>query len=350
MKVETKHFAVALARVMPVIRTRTTIPILYCVWLEARDNKLTVIASSIDAFAAASCPCQDDLEPCCVPASTLNYLVHKAPDQIEMTCKNGRLFVEGAGTARLMLHDVREFPSWPEQDGKELGVNTADLAQCISGVAWAPDLDPKLSLDLWRESVWVNISDKAIECAGTDGKEFAYVKRDLISAPAHFLLPAVHAKLLNDALMTADSSLHVGTKYVTTNSEMFRVAIQLAEGKFMPVHLLLGQQQRQLGIIDVNAVLESLQAIKNLGTHDELLDCKLAFEANRIMVIFTGKGGEYDRSIPFTLDGNPFAVRFDVKRALSVFSHVQPTAKASLSDSCLFFHDGDWTFAIALLV
>jgi len=351
MKTLTKNFAVSLARVMPVIRTRTTIPMLYCVKVEGTGGKLTATCSSVDSFAAAICPCEGDLEPVCVPASSLYYLVTKAPDEIELTCKNGRLFVQGAGTARLMMHDVREFPTWPEQDGKELGINTMDLAQCISGVAWAPDIDPKLSLDLWRESVWVNVTDKAIECAGTDGKEFAYVKRDLISAPTHFLLPAVHTKLLNDALMTSDSTLHVGSKYVSTSSELFRVAIQLAEGKFMPVNMLLDQEQKPLGIIPVAQVLEALHAIKQLGTVDEFLEVRLAFRDDSLTVQFHGKGGEYERVIPMTLeDSNAFAIRFDLKRALSVFSHVQPTAKAALSDSCLFFHDGDWTFALALLV
>src|SRR5882762_8558996 len=114
MKVKTKEFAVALAKVLPVIKTRTTIPILSCVKLSSvLDGKLHVTASDLDAFASANCPCTDDEQGInvCVSADMIRQLAHQPVEELELTVKGDWLTVKGNGSARLGVHTAEEFPT-----------------------------------------------------------------------------------------------------------------------------------------------------------------------------------------------------------------------------------------------
>lgn len=349
MKAKAKELSAALSRILPVLKTRTTWPILSCAKLEAKEDTLTAYATDMDAFSASSCPCQGDLEPVCVDATLLNYMVHHAVDDVELKLTDRRLVVEGSGTAHLVMHDPAEFPAWPQEKATPLGLNTADLAACIKGVAWATEPNPKITVDIWREVVWVKTTEKTLECAGTDGKEFAYVKQAGIAAPSEFIFPAKQASLLVDALLVGGGDIKLSENWVSTESASLRVAVKLAQGKYIPVDYLLKQEARPIGVFQICRLVDTLQTIKALGHGEAWMPCVLDLEAEQVRVSYQGNNNRFDRCLPHQLEGEPCRIKFDTEKALSVFSHVQPGAKASMNDRTLRFDDGDYTYSLALI-
>lgn len=350
MRAAAKEFAAALARVMPVLKTRSTLPILTYLKLEAKNGRVLISATDIDAHACAACPCEGELAPICVGADMLNYLAKQGSETIYLTVTpQERLAVitDDSSSAKLNTLPAAEFPPWPMGKWVALGLSTTDLAECIKGVCWAADDPLKGNIDLWRECVWVKTTSKSIECCATDTKEFAYVNKPLIGVPSEFMFPAKQASLLTDGLLTG-GTISLSDTHVATGSDNFSVAIRLAEGRYAPVHSLLEQKRESLGIINGN-ILDALHTIKALGKEDGLLDVNFDFRSKDLTISFQGKQANFERSIPFTLESLPVKLYLDVMKAIRVLAHVRPGARAMLNERSLFFVDGDFILAVALI-
>ena len=349
MKAKAKEFAAAISRVTRVLRTRTSLPLLTCVKLEASGGILAMTGTDLDAFASATCACEGDLPAICVDAMMLDYMIHHAVEDVELTINKQRLFISSNGTAQLSIQPAVEYPPWPDQKATALGINTADLAAAIKGVAWAADTEPKMTGDLYRESVWVKTTAKTLEACSTDGKEFSYTKQDLICAPAEFIFPAKQANLLTDALLTGAESVHLSDSWIFTKSDSFRVAVKLVSEKFVPIKLIVDQPTKPLGVFQICRLLDSLQTIKALGHGEPWLQCKLVIEPKKCTISYRGKDTHFERALEHKHEGEAFTIFMDAIRAISVFSHIQPGAKAFLGAGMILFKDDNYTYALALM-
>lgn len=351
MKAKARELSASLSRLVPVLKTRTTLPILSCAKLEAHEGKLTLMVTDLDVFASATCPCEGDLPPLCVDVVMLNYMVQHAGDEVQLNLgqDNRRLFVEGEGTAQLAIQNAEEFPPWPTEKMTKLGINPTELADAIKGVAWASDTHAKITIDIWREVVWVKTTKDTMEAAATDGKEFAYVNKQLICAPAEFIFPAKQAALLADALLVSGGDVVISETWVGTESDTYRVAVKLAEGKFVRVKTILDQQQRPLGVFQICRVTDTLQTIRTLGKDQPWRECILEFEPEQVRISYNGSNNQFKRMVPHKLEGDPTRIKLDTDRAIHVFSHVQPGAKAALGNGSIFFNDDNYRYALALI-
>jgi len=348
MKAKAKELSSALARLLPILK-RSTLPILSCVKLQAALGKLTAFATDIDAFALATCDCEGDLEPVCVDAHHLHFLVRQANDDIELVHKGKRLAVDGNGTAQLGIQDATEFPVWPDlKSGQALGVAPHDLAACIKQVCWAAKTHQQVTVDLWRECVWVKTSEKCVECCATDGKEFAYIKKAGIATDTEFMFPASQAGLFTEALLTGAESVHLSGNWITTQGERFKVAIKQAEGKYVPIQQILQQKQEPVGTFWINLLVDTLQTVRALAKNEPWSECRLHINTETVTVSYRGPNNQFERSLPHK-EGKPFKIKLDTERAISVFSHVLPDSKATVSESMIIFYDGDCTYALALM-
>lgn len=361
MKVKTKEFSVALGRVLQVIKTRTTIPILTCVKLSSLGGKLHVTASDLDVFASANCPCTED-EPgiaCCVSADMIKQLAHQPIEELELTVKGDWLTVKGNGSARLGVQPTDDFPKWPDTEGIALDLEPAELSECVKGVCWASNPTGKVITDHWMEAIWLQLSHHGIECCCTDGKEFAYVNKPIKLAAvnkdvgAMLMFPVKAAKILIDALDTGANKIVLGNSHLCATGDTIDVAIHLMQGKYIPVDFILRAQQTPLGplgSVEVAPILDSLQMIKALAGEEPWINVRFEFQESKCTLVFQGKASNFDREFPCSFTGKPVGFSVDGIRAIRVLRHLQPGAKAGLTDGTVLFLDGDWTYALALLL
>lgn len=347
MKTKAAEFSAALSRVIPLLKVRSTAPILFCAKLEAKEGKLSCTTTNLDAHACASCACDGDLEPVCVDAASLNYVAHHAAEIVEMKVKTDsrRLVFDSKGSAHLGILPWEEFPPWPSEKSKAIGIEPFALSTAIKGVAWAPDKDN--DVDLWRQCIWVRTTEKQLECCGCDGKELAYVVQPLISARAEFLLPVTQADLLVDALNTGLATLSLSDTFISTDSEKFKVAIRLAEGTYPPVADVTKQESQPLGVFQVCRVTDALQTIKALGREDEYIECRFEVFPDHVRITHHGKNF-FECTLPHEGE-RTLSFKLDVERAVRVFNHVMPGAKASLGKSSLIFADENYTYCLGLI-
>lgn len=210
MKIETEKLAALLEATRGPCRRRTTMPILQCVHLGAKDGRLTAHATDIEAHIQVSAPCDGDLEPLCVNHPALERLVGHANGSITLNLDK-TLKVQAIGKSALPVRPVDEFVEFPPVPTKALAVNAEDLALAIESVhpfcADASRARPAL------EHVFVRLSATSIETVATDGRTLAVFNKSAIAGNAEFMIVATHARLIASALRLDDAQMFIGEKF-----------------------------------------------------------------------------------------------------------------------------------------
>lgn len=122
--------------VKPVLR-RSTLPILEMIRLQAKDGKITATATTGGEVFISSSIDGDGSMDVCVPTEFLRYL-NAIDEEIEITIKNGHLYLTGSGKYKCGIEPGEDFVQTPSYD-KEKGVlvNGAELKEVLERVVMA---------------------------------------------------------------------------------------------------------------------------------------------------------------------------------------------------------------------
>lgn len=223
----------ALTTLAPLAKAgRTTLPILSMVKIDGD----TLSASNLDEWATARLDGDGKaLEPCCVSLEQFFKFARAASDEIALNNEKDLLVVQSmTGTARLKTMPAAEHVKFPDEKLRKIGVNCADLAECIERVAWAAadDSDTRFVII----SVHVVLSDTAIMAESTCGKYIARMVKPSIAAPAEFLLPSKAVAAFLVALRSDGAVLSVGENYASVEHSSGQHWARLINGQFPESH------------------------------------------------------------------------------------------------------------------
>jgi hypothetical protein len=202
---------------------------------------------------------------------------------------------------------------------------------------------------MWKECVLVQTHPKAIECTGTNTKEFAHVYFPAIAAESRFLFPSKHAELLIEALDLKDSVVEVGDTWVSVTADDFSVAVKLAEDRYPNIKIVLEAEAQPLGTLDLGGLQESFGTLKALNHWEPFIGCSLVFAPEKVTVKYAGKAGSFSRTLAAKGNKLERSINLDAVRAFKVFHYPSDQAKAVLGQGVIRFHDGDYTYALALM-
>ncbi len=256
MKVQREHLRSVMKRVAPMVKNRTTLPVLSCVLISGKEGRFSATATDLDSFVEASCDCEGSLEAMCVAPGPLLALSEFGPDTMDLSVSETRLKVVCGATSRLSTLSWGEFPMWPNDGLKDLGVNPHDLADAIESVAWAAD--PKSLVSIKHQSVWVHLvtkHKKLVACA-VDGRKLAYFSKAAVVPDCDLMFLAIHASLICEALRGTNAALKVSPNWVNATNDHFRSAVKQVDGKFLPVEAILKQETKDIGVIQKGPITE----------------------------------------------------------------------------------------------
>lgn len=282
MKLNKKAFLKALEVAVSVAKNRSTMPILSFLRLEGCDGTLKIHATDLDSHVVSQCECEGSLIPICAPANLLHGLAKSAGESIEISMEKDRLRFETniAGrpsTARLSTLPAADMPPFPELNGENIGLSCPDLAEGIESVAWSCG---KELIRVNLSNVFVNIEPKRITCGASNGKQGAYFSRPMISAAAQFIIPAIHAILISDALKLKGAVLHITPNQVVVISDTLNVSAKRADCQFVEISKLLAGERKPCGDIELAALRKALESCQTVGADSQrfakvyLLPCR----------------------------------------------------------------------------
>lgn len=297
MKIKREDLQGVLRRVAPMVKGRTTMPILSCVKVWSLNGGLHATAMDGNVFVEASCNCQGELEPMCVAPNPLLALSGYGPDTLDLSIEKGRLNVKCASMASLSVQDATQFPPWPTEGIKPLGVNTADLANAIDSVSWAADASPRSYAQLNKRTVWIDMTTKehTLIAMAMDGRRLGFVSNSAIVPNARLIFLAEHASLLIEALRESGSSLSTNESWLVAGGSNFCCAINQVDPFEAPLEQLktMHKEAAYVGSIPRQATLTELSTMQSLATYEEKVYAKGELSDNGLKLDFVGKTNEF---------------------------------------------------------
>lgn len=225
MKVNTTSLARALTQLQAVAGKRTTLPVLNCVRVEARNSVLTLQATNLECYVSLDLPCVGNLAACCVPARVFKAVVGQG-DETELSLVKGRLHVKADSSAvEIPVLDAAEFPPCLEVKEAVLAVDCPELATAIQKAGYAFSTEqgrPAL------HNVLFESSQGEMNVCTTDGRRMV---RALIPCDAElkFLVPASEVAQFVDALQGEDAKLRISENWARVDHKSGFAQVKLSE-------------------------------------------------------------------------------------------------------------------------
>jgi DNA polymerase-3 subunit beta len=174
-KINRDHFNNGLAQVLNVVGSRSTMPILSNVLIEAvTDNEVSLTTTNLELGIRCKIKAEV-MEPgkLTLPAKKLATIVRELPNSdVELTVKDLRSLISSGGSKfRLMGLNAEEFPPLPEfDDDKMYQIRKHELIQMLKSVSYAQSTDENRYM---LNGVYFNFEENKFTVVATDGRRLA---------------------------------------------------------------------------------------------------------------------------------------------------------------------------------
>lgn len=324
-----------LAAVGASIPTKTTLPVLSNILVEAEGDGVRMSGTDLDISVAlrVSADVEED-GALTVPARKLQELARELPEQpVQVSSKGDRIeLICGKASFRLNGLPKDEFPTFPEVDFEEnWSVPGKLLNRMIGQTAFAVSTEesrPILNGVLWR------LHDGRMDMVATNGHRLARIgvpaessggpDRDLIVPPK--ALKQVERLFGTDSeVEVARSENHLGFRDGDT-----RVFTRLIEGPYPNYEQVIPKDNDKIAVIDRNPLERALRRMSVVAS-DQTHRVRLSFNGPILRLgVETPDLGEASEEMTADYRGEPLDIGFNAAYLLEVLGHV-PTDEVKMS-------------------
>jgi len=230
--------ASVLRKVLSAVSTKTTIPVLNNILLEAQDGALTLAATDLEVYVKSSLDAGvERAGSTTLPAKKFAQIVAGLPDgeirlvtnerqQTEITC--GKAFY------RIMGLDGQEFPrEGALEGGWVFSIKGSDLRRTLNKVAYATSTDETRHV---LNGVLISVRGGVMTAVGTDGRRLALVEKTLdgdVPGDCDAILPQ---KVIGELVKVLDSdaavSVHLSESRAAFLVGRTLITSRLVEGSY----------------------------------------------------------------------------------------------------------------------
>ncbi len=179
-KINRDHFTTGLQQVLNIVGTRSTMPILSNVLIEARDATVTLTTTNLDIGIRAKIQAEV-IRPGAItlPVRKLAMIVKELPSldvEVDATSQQAKIF-SGNAIFRIMGMNAEEFPPLATFDDKRSFVlPQLDLLSMLRCVSYAQSTDDSRYI---MNGVYFNFEVGKLTLVATDGRRLAIISKEL---------------------------------------------------------------------------------------------------------------------------------------------------------------------------
>jgi DNA polymerase-3 subunit beta len=174
-KISQDHFVNGLQQVLNVVGTRSTMPILNNVLIEAKDGRISLTTTNLDL--AIRCHIKADVSEeggITLPVRKLANIIRQLPQKevfLETGKNNQAKITSGGSLFKVMGIAVDEFPSLPTFENRHVfDLDQTEVQRMLKHVSYAQSTDENRYI---LNGVYFNFSDEKLTLVATDGRRLA---------------------------------------------------------------------------------------------------------------------------------------------------------------------------------
>lgn len=268
--IDNNHFSKAISDVGKIVTTKTTLPILTGIKIEAKSDHLILLGSNSDILIKRIIPQTINgkkvLEvhstgSVVVSAKYLSELVRKLPNNINLKMTNNHLVTIQSGEIITKLNglDAEEYPNLPTiNQNNKITLSSEKLIDIIKQTVFAvskSEARPVLT--------GVNFSFKQNEliCVATNSHRLALSKNKLEnSITGSFIVPSSSLNELIKLFSSAQTMVEIYTtdNYILFKTDTVSLYSRLIEGNFPNISSLMSQVAKTVIFLDTRKLLEGI--------------------------------------------------------------------------------------------
>jgi DNA polymerase-3 subunit beta len=306
-----------LQQVQNVVSTRTTLPILSNVLLQADGSEVHLTTTDLDVGVRGSCEAQVDKEGATtLPARRLFNIVRELPSseiQFDVDGKNAASIRSGQSFFKILGLPEEEFPPLPKfEDAKIVTIRQKDLRDGLRKTSYAISTDETRYV---LNGILFSFKDNKLTLVATDGRRLAMVEIELEFPRSHeadIIIPTKAVTELQRLLTDdGDAKVSMGNGQIAFDLNKALLVSKLIEGNYPNYRQVIPAEAKERVKLERETFLNSLRRVSLLAS-DKSNSIKLNFGKNNIDITAnTPEVGEAKESLPVQYKGRDFSIAFN---------------------------------------
>ena len=318
----------ALQKLSKATPTRSTLPILGCVLIDANDKKTIFKTTDLEITIQTEIPSSlEKAGRAALPLKTLLDITNELPDvrlTIAVDEKNKAVITTDVGEYDLMAKPAEEFPKTPEQkDPTTMTIPGSTLKDVINKTSFAvsrDELKPALT------GVLIQVSDSGTVAVSTDGHRLVkYSRSDFKSTGFNrdVIVPKKFLNYLSSHLGDDGVSLMLAEDHLAAKVGNDVVVTRIVDEKFPNYESVIPNENNKRLVVEKEVLLGAVRRVSifsNKSTHQVALslskdDCKITTEDPE-------KSSKAQEKIVAKYDGDPITIGYNADYLKDIVSHV----------------------------
>src|ERR1700730_1095355 len=306
-----------LQQVQNVVSTRTTLPILSNVLLQANGSEVHVTTTDLDVGVRGSFEAQVEKEGATtLRARRLFNIVRELPSseiQIDVDGKNAASIRSGQSFFKILGLPEEEFPPLPKfENAKVVTIRQKDLRDGLRKTSYAISTDePRYVLN----GLLFSLKENKLTLVATDGRRLAMVDIELEFPRSHeadIIVPTKAVTELGRLLMDdGEVKMSIGSGQIAFELNNTLLVSKLIEGNYPNYKQVIPTETKERVTLERETFLNSLRRVSLLAS-DKSNSIKLNFTKNNIDITAnTPEVGEAKEALPVTYKGREFSIAFN---------------------------------------
>jgi DNA polymerase-3 subunit beta len=316
-KVTKEAILEGLQRVQNVVSTRTTLPILSNVLLQASKGGLSLTTTDLDV--AVRCKVEADVSKegsTTLPARKLFSIlkeVSAAEIEVEVDDRNAASIRCGPSFYKIMGLPEEEFPRFPESGtGKSLKIEQAVLRDMLKKTAYAVSNDETRYV---LNGVFMGFKGDKLTVVATDGRRLALIEHDIElpkGGETELILPSKAVAELERLLGDKDDvKLSINENQIIFESNGTILVSKLIEGTYPNFRQVIPTETKERVPLERELLLAALHRASILAS-EKSQSVKLNFAKNTLTITATTpEVGEAKETLSINYKGKDIAIAFN---------------------------------------
>ena len=306
-----------LQQVQNVVSTRTTLPILSNVLLQAKEGAVHLTTTDLDVGVRGSFEANvDKVGATTLPARRLFTIIRELPSSeiaIEVDGKNAASIRSGQSFFKILGLPEEEFPPLPKfENAKVVTMRQKDLHDGLRKTAYAISTDETRYV---LNGVLFSFKENKLTLVATDGRRLAMLDIELEFPRSHEAEIIVPTKAVTELqrLLKDDGEvkISVGSGQIAFDLNSTLLVSKLIEGNYPNYKQVIPSEAKERVTLERETFLNSLRRVSLLAS-DKSNSIKLNFSKNNIEITAnTPEVGEARESLPVAYKGRDFAIAFN---------------------------------------
>lgn len=316
-RISKENFLEGLQQVQHVVSTRTTLPILSNVLLEAREGEIKLTTTDLDVGVSGRVEADVKREGATtLPARRLATIVREVPTNevdVEVNADNAATIRSGPSYFKILGLAEDEFPSLPDfEEANEYKIGQATLKESLRKTSYAISTDETRYV---LNGIFCSFKDNHVTLVATDGRRLAMVDHEIEFPESQEIDVIIPTKAVNELQRLlgdeGDVRILIADNQIAFEMNRNILVSKLIEGNYPNFRQVIPSETKERITLERETFLSSAHRV-SLLTSEKSNSLKLVFSEDNIDIMANSPDiGEAKESLAVSYKGPEFSIAFN---------------------------------------